>query len=191
MKTGIIAYLLVGLVLCIIGPLADGLREAVGETRLRTKSDRLSEKKSKPEWSGIAFVVTIHVLGLIAYPFLYSLILFDRLRSRSVTGHGGSQSVPKVREEGLYFYRISGHGALTCRVCGYNQELTAFIHGRDNWRKEGIQCQGCHALYAIESDERESLDFACHCGGELSRNEPICCPVCKSRLLEYRMKYMT
>ena len=90
---------------------------------------------------------------------------------------------------------MGGAGTLHCNVCGYEEKIISFLHGfddgPDSWHECGYQCQDCGKIISIERNLSLKKIPTCDCGGEMSREEPLFCPVCKSFSLEYKMRIIT
>lgn len=100
----------------------------------------------------------------------------------------------EMEDDTLYYWKIGGAGTINCKNCSFNQDIISFIHGfsgDEPTSNSGFQCQQCGKFHAIEQDMENSQSKLCTCGGNLSRNEPLFCPVCKSTDLEYDMQYIT
>jgi len=99
----------------------------------------------------------------------------------------------KIDKSVLRHTYMGGAGEISCRNCFYTENIVSFLHGfgHDPWTKTGYQCQSCGKFHAIENDHKLDTLPSCECGGELSREEPLFCPKCRSTNLEYNMHYIT
>lgn len=103
---------------------------------------------------------------------------------------------------------ISGAGILTCKDCGEKMDVIGFTHGNYSC-KMGVQCQKCGHIFT-EYNESEKYhqfsprteDVLCPQCGTLcigkeehilsKRNKGfLFCTKCRSKNLEYRMRYIT
>ena len=93
----------------------------------------------------------------------------------------------------LRYGKMGGMGNLSCNECGYSQEIVSFLHGfgEDPWSKSGYQCQKCGKFHGIEYDHKLESIPHCDCGGSLSRDKAIFCPVCKGCNVGYHMTLIT
>ena len=90
----------------------------------------------------------------------------------------------------LYYRRMGGAGVVKCNNCNYSQEIISFLHGIE-WCSSGFQCQKCGKFHEIECDMENSKGKLCECGGDLSREKPLFCPICKKANMTYMMSYIT
>jgi predicted nucleic acid-binding Zn ribbon protein len=91
----------------------------------------------------------------------------------------------------LRFSHMGGKGNFYCTECGYSQELVSFLHGISDWSKTGYQCQKCGKFHEIVRDHELTEEPECDCGGSLSREKPLFCPVCKTFKVGYHMTLIT
>lgn len=91
-------------------------------------------------------------------------------------------------DEKLMFDRTSGVGTLHCVTCGHMERILSFTHGENH--QLGFQCSTCHQYVTIENG-LHVLVPPCPCGGKLTREEPLCCPVCQSEDVTYELEYLT
>lgn len=96
----------------------------------------------------------------------------------------------------LYFSYMGGAGTIICNSCNYREEIISFTHqhGRDPLTFTGLQCQKCGNFQGIINYHKvnDKEEILCNkCGGNLSRNEPLFCPICKSKDLHYSIKFLT
>ncbi|MCF8237486.1 MAG: hypothetical protein K9I85_04980 [Saprospiraceae bacterium] len=86
------------------------------------------------------------------------------------------------------FQNTSGVGELSCTACGHKERMLSFTHGVSH--QLGFQCTSCQQLTVIENGLSIQTP-PCSCGGELSREQPIQCPTCKSEDVTFHALYMT
>lgn len=96
----------------------------------------------------------------------------------------------------ITFGGMGGAGSIKCFDCKHEEEIVSFIHGAYE-ATIGYQCQSCGKFHDIRSISSEYhkiniIDpLICSCGGELSRDKNLFCPVCKSTRMSYGMSYIT
>lgn len=95
----------------------------------------------------------------------------------------------------LRFRQMGGAGNLYCQKCGYEEHIISFLHsfptGPGTWHESGYQCQVCGKITSIEKNLWMKELPKCECGGELSRDEGLFCPVCRSYKVKYKLKIIT
>jgi antitoxin component YwqK of YwqJK toxin-antitoxin module len=116
------------------------------------------------------------------------------------TEKGEFKSEEDYGEKGkpLFFGKDThGSGFIVCRDCGFEQEITSYLHNLPSdismtaWTG-GYQCQLCGKFQARTSTpEKRDINLTCECGGIISDKEPLFCPKCKSFDLEYHCTMMT
>tara|TARA_Y100000589_G_scaffold175292_1_gene166375 strand:+ start:2601 stop:2831 length:231 start_codon:yes stop_codon:yes gene_type:complete len=57
--------------------------------------------------------------------------------------------------------------------------------------RETLQCLECGQFENLEGYDRVPRKGKCQCGGKLSREVPVFCPTCKSKNMNYSMRYIT
>jgi len=90
----------------------------------------------------------------------------------------------------IYYYSMGGAGTISCKDCGYKEAITSFVHGISDaaW---GYQCQSCGKFHSLNNAQKAAKPLTCSCGGELSRDEALFCPQCKSKSMRYDVAYIT
>jgi len=73
----------------------------------------------------------------------------------------------------------------------FHENIISLLHGVDDWNRVGYQCQKCGKFQVIENDLHIYETKKCDCGGDLEREKPIFCPICKSKKLSYNLMYIT
>ncbi len=88
---------------------------------------------------------------------------------------------------------MGGTGKVYCNNCGYREKITSHLHsfGKNPWRVLGYQCQDCGKFARLEIGKISDEYVMCECGGELSREKPLFCKICKSKNIEYSMEFIT
>ena len=189
MKTVILIYLAFGIILNLIGPLANKIREQNKKLKIRSLADPFASKKSIPKWKIILVDFIIRFLTLLFFPILYLVITIDFFRDKSPNRKTNIQIPDKL----LYFGEMGGMGKVTCNNCDFSEDVVGFLHGfgEGSWNKTGFQCQKCGKFHAIEYDMKNEKGKRCECGGTLDRDKPIFCPSCRSNDITYKMRFIT
>lgn len=168
------AYLVIGVILAFVGPL-----------RRKRQIESLTAAAANPDASRsrLTYFNLAMVIGAIV---LWPIFLASVKR--------GPQPPEEVwaRRKELRFERLGGVGQILCKQCGYSIKIVSFEHAHaESWCNTGYQCQVCGEFAAVENSAADTMAEGCKCGGALSRKEPIFCPACRSRNLDYRMEYIT
>lgn len=200
MKIGIIIYLLVGVLLNLIGPLAKMVKDEIIDTKKNFLIYSISENKTDKQIRIIAAEIVMRFLILSLFPIGYILWIDhykkERKRKEQLKDRMKKDQDQKLKDlidnkSFLYFGSVSGGGIIHCHGCGYSEEIVGFVHG-GVWYSEGYQCKSCGKFGEVEylGDGKYSSKN-CRCGGELSREKPIFCPICKTHDVSYQLKYLT
>jgi len=93
---------------------------------------------------------------------------------------------------GIKFSGMGGFGRISCCECSFSEKNTSFLHGfssvdRRRTSSTGYQCIDCGEFSALASED----ELVCKCGGNLSRDHLLFCPICKSTKLTYKMMFIT
>lgn len=190
MKTFFLIYLVIGLLLNLIGPLARKINDEIIRFKKEYKFRKEWGKYDVPAWKRTGYIFTLRVLGILFYPLLYFILLHDFYFSG--TNKRGDR-IMKSDDKMLYFFKMGGAGKASCLDCDFSEEIVSFLHGThlDMLSDTGFQCQKCGELQVIKNDMDNSKSVKCICGGDLDRELPIFCPKCKSNNVAYRMSYIT
>ena len=191
-----VLYILIGVVLNFVGPLATRVRDEVAKDRRKGDSEKLVDailhRNPVPEWKLVAFEVTLRGLTLVAFPLLICVILIDKVRSGRPDD---DKSTEREFDPKLYFWKMGGAGEVFCRGCDFRQPLVSFLHGHGDAPEEatetGFQCQDCGTFLQITNDMNNTKGRRCNCGGPLSSEEPLFCPECRSLEMAYKMSFIT
>lgn len=81
-----------------------------------------------------------------------------------------------------------GIGSITCEDCGYSEDLVAFSEN-DDPNSAIYQCEDCGRFVEGRNFLTERLQGACSCGGAINPRATLFCPKCKSRKVNYTIKY--
>ena len=124
---------------------------------------------------------------ILAWPIFIASFLWQHYFDKP-NDHDVDYSVP----DGLTFQCISGVGELVCGNCGIRTPMVSFEHGAPGqWCNSGYQCQSCFRLHTIKNDDKLEELPKCGCGGGLSRDATIRCPVCRSKEVGFDLEYIT
>ena len=189
MKIAILIYLIIGVLLKIVGPLAKKIMEAISNYKKPSFADKLSGREPKSKWPIILFELTFRILILLFYPILYLIITIDYFHSKFP-----KEIVKHIdKDNRLYFCKMAGAGKIKCNVCDYEAEIISFLHGHgsNKWSNTGFQCQKCGKFHHIKNDLNNSRGKKCECGGNLEREKPLFCPKCKTMEMSYDFSYIT
>lgn len=185
-------YLVVGICFAVIGPIARSISEQVKNLRGSDLANAITGREKVPESKLVAFRVVLSAVTA----FLWPIFLYSVLRENAETAKEQRDWERRVAS-GLEFSRLGGAGAIHCRTCGFEQDVTSFTHGytEDGERccDQGCQCLSCGKIVSVHG-VGEPARFAvvgCECGGELSRDHLLFCPKCRSKDLRYDMHYIT
>jgi hypothetical protein len=222
MKIAIMIYILIGIVLCFVGPIAKKIRETRSTVFNDSLEQILLKSKKIPKWKKylkITFIYLISIIFWVVLIFIYIIAEpkktvfindiptdntdYDDESDENLTSDELdiwkkfspilNTSSDKRDKNFFYFSRGSGAGIIICDDCGNNYNIICFTHGGSSHfcATQTFQCQKCGKLVNHTSEGELSTPNNCECGGEMSREEPVFCPICKSKNVQYRMKYMT
>lgn len=185
----IIIYLVIGVILNIVGPLAKVIRREVEMLDFSSTSHINGKEKPIPKWKAILFEVTLRCLNLFFYPFLFLLWVIDFYREKKSL-KGESEEI--INSLGRY----SGGVDIKCNDCGWENTVISSIHGFDpnskkEWYEFGYQCQECGKFIGIKNRTLNEDTDKCECGGYLSSDKPLFCPKCKSINITAKTVFLT
>ncbi|MFT4256146.1 MAG: hypothetical protein QM599_04195 [Pseudoxanthomonas sp.] len=189
-------YLLIGLCMATLGPLGRDIRRELRNLKHGPMAstgfgcfDRVEPYTPPSRWKRFLFVAVMGVGAILGWGiFLADRWSRDRAerklaaRLRAEDERRMAEKPPPV-PRGLLFSRCSGAGELHCRTCGHSEWMVSFLHGfgENSWSRTGYQCRACARLCGIDARQNDPKpDLHCTCGGELTRDEPIICPACRS-----------
>ncbi len=189
MQRFILSYLILGILLCLFGPLSRRIKETINKHTLPSPSDIFLGKPSVPLKNKIMINLLLFTVSSVFYPFLYAVILLDFFREKL------NKNIQHKHPQNnlLYFNYIPGAGKLTCNKCHFHSEIIGFLHGEDEIgiKTTGFQCQNCGMFKSITDNIVNPKNTICNCGGTFKRDNPIFCPKCKSENITYIMKIIT
>lgn len=133
----------------------------------------------------IVFILTIPIFFLLT-PLAPPFLIKDN-KKREKIKEEMKEVEDWLNEGNLYFQHIGGTGEIQCLDCNYHKEIVSFIHGL-NTSITGLQCQSCGQFHSI-TDWHNNIH--CDCGGILEKEKPLFCPECKSKRMQYNMRYIT
>jgi len=190
----IAVYLFIGIILSFFGKAAREINNEIKDLKHPDIDRLIDEGHIYAPHKYFLFEFTMRMFLLILWPFLYTILLIDFINeSRGTEDDKILEECRYEREAGLFFSSMGGAGEITCRECGYHQHLVSFIHSFpiDKWNQSGYQCQRCGLFHEIENAHQYKGKLKCYCGGSLSRDKVLFCPVYKSKNLKYEMEYVT
>lgn len=189
MKIAILVYLIIGILLTIVGPVAKRINAEIQKMKDASIINIILEKKPVPEWKIFLLRLTLKVLIIILYPIFYLAIGIDIFSSDSLKDPVKNNE----NEVLLYYWRMGGSGKIKCNTCKFEEEIVSFLHGHgsDSWDSTGFQCQKCGKFHHIENDMNNSKGKICDCNGILGKESPLFCPKCKTNDISYHMEYIT
>ena len=162
----------------------------------------LNSKFPSGEWfKDVLIYAGRALLFSLVWPLILLLIGIERVsrfiqkpsKSKVAVNHMKAMIEGKdkhLNEGKLLFSIMGGKGQFYCNECSYSQELVSFLHGI-SWSSSGYQCQNCGKFHTIEKAPDTTAELVCDCGGRLSRNQPLFCPVCKSFKVWYDITLIT
>jgi len=95
-------------------------------------------------------------------------------------------------EPPLFFSKLKGFGEIKCNDCDFSQRISGHTHSGKN-RTNAYQCKNCGKFEDVKTtvgDEPPKL-ICNNCGGQLTRDEQLFCPECKSKNISYGLMFMT
>lgn len=183
------AYLLMGVVLLIRGPLNEALKDAVTTSVGTPFARAMTSRPVLPNYKIVILRVVLSLGILLLWPILLPGVLREnRRRLDHLKKHFG--------RPGLRFVRMGGEGTVSCRTCGYAENVVCSVHGvslpdGNDWWATGYQCQSCGKFATVDNRIKDVATIECDCGGILSRDAALFCPKCKGHELDYRMLFIT
>jgi len=158
-----------------------------------------SRESERSKWEQYLIYISRAIIFSVFWPIIGLLVLIDKMvrkrdRMRSVVQEMKDLIAGKSWNDGkLRFWNMGGMGDFYCKDCHYSQEVVSFLHGfgEDPWSNSGYQCQKCGKFLAIEYDHKLDTIPDCECGGNLSRENALFCPVCRSLNVGYHMTLIT
>lgn len=183
-------YLAIGVLVNYIGPLSKKIDEEIVSTKEPSFVDLLKEKPPASFWKIFLFEFILRLFTILLYPILFVIISIDYYRSRNQKQVNLNRNLD---ENLLYYWNMGGAGNIKCFSCNYSQNIISFLHGigAKSLCNSGFQCQKCGKFHVIEYYMDNLKVEMCECGGNLSRDEPLFCPICKKTDLRYSMNYIT
>jgi len=141
-KTILLLYLSIGVLLTLIGPGKKSLTKAVDELG-PTPSQRLREDYKEPTKTKVYLFKLILTLGIIVFwPALLPGILKENAPPKD---RKDEELIYESDDDEIGFLMMGGHGVITCKDCNYEKELSSFTHG-GNHSTSGYQCEACAKL---------------------------------------------
>jgi len=192
-------YVVIGIVFNFCGPFIRDLRNVLSELKHRVVQGNIDNPcRVGKRWLVFLLETILRLLIVVLWfpAVVICLVEYSVYPERYGKGEKTAVTTADKKEPGLYFQTMGGHGSITCLICGYTEEVTAFIHGfgENRWSRTGYQCRQCGKFHGIERHQNEHFDestLRCDCGGQLSRDHVIFCPRCRLTSIEYHMIYIT
>jgi hypothetical protein len=182
MMYGFMIYVTVGFVILVF---SGGLRNLLEDIKDLKASNYLLWDICKKVLFCV-FKISVDVLLCPIVPILWLIEKLLRKKAYSQT--------PQIEYDGnLYLSKRNGAGMVCCEDCDFKAEAFGFVHGFGSPRlcKVTLQCQECGQFKEVEGQNRVPRKGKCQCGGKLSREAPVFCPSCKSKNMNYHLRYMT
>ena len=168
------------------------IKEPNKKNKFKELLDYLNENKKKPnKFTVYLKIVLLFIMAGIGFFLIFLIIPFYLYwLNKGYQAEKRQEEYESEREKLLYYQHMGGAGTVICIDCGFKEEIISFIHGHgdDNWANVGHQCQSCGKFHTLDSN---SENLVCSCGGKLSCEEPIFCPICKSKNMSYSMSFIT
>jgi len=143
-------------------------------------------------WRALLFSITWPLIGIV---YILAELTDPRSKQKRAIQEMKDAIYSKQPRRGelSFIYGMGGKGKLYCKNCFHQEEVVSFLHGfgEDPWSSTGYQCQSCGKFHAIEYDHKLAKLPDCECGGELSREKIVFCPVCRSNNVEYKCIMIT
>ena len=182
-------YILIGVLLNFFHPEVPEINQILRKINRPTVDDYIDEGSYTPRWKRVLVVVIIRFVTIVVGPVasLFDLIYNPIRKVMNII----LRRYEEDNYDYLYFVLMNGAGEVSCQVCTYTSKLTGTIngdHGSD-WNQKGYQCQSCGRFDEIEYPDRLDQLPRCDCGGEISRNEIVFCPECRSDHMIYNEQY--
>lgn len=199
----VLIYIIIGVILNFIGPVAKFIRDTIKDLHDQSESYINKDGTASSKRKIVLAEIFLRWLVLLLYPFAYLVVLIDCSKKSSKKHEYKKQKklerVQKMKDvitnkSFLYFKDIFGGGIIRCHGCGFKEEINCSTHGFSHIGDfyNGYQCQSCGKFHIITSygNEKPKINN-CSCGGKLSRENPIFCPKCKTTDVSYLLRYMT
>lgn len=156
---------------------------------LQEKQTLLSLRRGLVKVMMIITFISLTLLFFIFTPILLPfMVIYDKKKAQRENEYS------KDIDTNLYFSWMGGAGTIICCDCSYKEDIVSFVHGFDDGGiangVTGYQCQSCGKFHSLEDGE-DGNNKQCDCGGKLERDKPIFCPECKSKKVQYSMRYIT
>lgn len=181
-------YILIGAVLLILDPFVEwDLRHDIKRMRGKSVSALFYTDEEKPIPTPITKIVMLVIIFSIIFITFWPVFLFIGLRRNGFSFMGW---ILKRQDSSLTFGTIGGAGILVCGDCNYSVKIISFLHGTNDCTT-GYQCQSCGQFVQVNDSLSGLIEKGCQCGGNLSREEKLFCPKCRSKNVHYLMEYIT
>jgi hypothetical protein len=171
----LIIYIAIGILSILVGPISN-----------RIKRDIL-DLKVKLSLEAAAGIKTASKRRVLMFEVFYGILLIDYYRSKK---RAKNKTTAPAND---YLYFRSGTGVISCKDCGFTQQIVSFLHGLDDGESTltGFQCQAYGKFHELKNSLGVPVSMKCECGSVLSRKELLFCPTCRSKKVSYKMSYIT
>jgi len=140
-KTMLLLYLSIGVLLTLIGPGKKSLTKAVDDLKPNPTQRILSDYK-EPTKIQVYLFKLILAFGIVIF---WPALLPGILKENNPPKDGINEELIYESDDEIGFLMMGGHGVITCKDCNYKKELSSFTHG-GNHSTSGYQCQSCAKL---------------------------------------------
>lgn len=215
LQVTIVIYLAIGVYMVTFGRISveirkewHSLRGDVSDPSRPGKNAGVATSRTST-WKLITYVTVIGLIGVLGW-----LIFLPGLRTPSppsqvqppesdplgaeadASRHRGPPTdvAREPTESGVRLETLRGAGDVICRACGHVEDVTGSLHGfgDEPWIQKGHQCVGCRAIVTVTTPYHgAAAPERCDCGGELTREGLLKCPVCGSEDIDYQLSIMT
>jgi len=141
-KTILLLYLSIGVLLTLIGPGKKSLTKAVDDLKPNPTQRILSDYKEPTKIQVYLFKLILAFGIVIFWPALFPGILKENNPPKDGINE---ELIYESDDDEIGFLMMGGHGVITCKDCNYKKELSSFTHG-GNHSTSGYQCQSCAKL---------------------------------------------
>jgi hypothetical protein len=141
-KTILLLYLSIGVLLTLIGPGKKSLAKAVDDLK-PNPTQRIRSDYKEPTKIQVYLFKLILAFGIVIF---WPALLPGILKENNPPKVGiDEELIYESDDDEIGFLMMGGHGVITCKDCNYKKELSSFTHG-GNHSTSGYQCQSCGKL---------------------------------------------
>jgi hypothetical protein len=203
-------YCVIGLAVVRVGPVRRSIDRQVDNLRGNELANsiayELTGRKAPSEGRLLAFRLVMCFVAALLWPWPLVSVLREEAREAKELKEWQKEGEQR-RTAGLDFGQMAGGGEISCGDCGFREDIVSFTHGRtvdgEECCDEGRQCLSCGKFATVHVEGVKFVVFydldeharvsstTCQCGGQLSRDQVLVCPRCRSKNLQYSMGYIT